>query len=440
MRENEYKYNMWTDGAMRFRLPLPPKPLDVPPRPCADGQFGGIIKVYREWKLSGDTGWMLSLWPGVFKSLAYAWEGRDFYRWDEDRDGVLEGRQHHTLDMELFGPSAWLEGEYATALKAAAEMADAAGEPEKAELCRKLFKSAKKFIEEQLFNGSYYIHKINLGDREMLGGYGEDAIEKYWNTETCEIKYQISEGCDIDQLCGQWMADIAGLGEIFDREHRKTALRSMYKYNFKESFRNFVNPWRLYALNDESGMIMCGYPEKALRPKHPVPYCDETMHGFEYQAAGLFITNGMYEEAIRIVRGVRDRYDGKKRNPYNEIECGSNYARSMASFALIPLSSGFYCDLTGGRIGFDPKVNADKFRVIWSVGTGWGTFEKNGGTVKLIIEEGHLDISHLTLPFYNEVSSLMIDGKVTEFNFTGETLGFGSLNISKGIEITGACR
>ena len=90
--------------------------------PCVDGQMGGLIKLYRDWKLCGDAEWLKKNWPAAKRSLEFAWSPENPLCWDADKDGVLEGRQHHTLDMELFGPSSWLQSMYMTALSAAAEM------------------------------------------------------------------------------------------------------------------------------------------------------------------------------------------------------------------------------------------------------------------------------------------------------------------------------
>ena len=81
------------------------------------------MKVYREWKICGDTEWLRACGPNV-SAIAFAWHPDNEDRWDPDKTGVLWGRQHHTLDMELFGPNAWLTGFYLGALKAAAEMAE----------------------------------------------------------------------------------------------------------------------------------------------------------------------------------------------------------------------------------------------------------------------------------------------------------------------------
>lgn len=416
MRDLEYEYNQFENGRMRFRLLLP-KGSDNGwwDMPCLDGQMGGIFKIYREWKISGDSSWLRKIWPKAKRSLTYAWHPENPYRWDLDKDGVLEGRQHHTLDMELFGPSAWLEGMYLAALKAAAEISEFLGESADAAEYRELFERGRKWTAENLFNGSYYIQKIDVCDRSVLSPF-PDTEKRYWNEEAGQIKYQIADGCDIDQLCGQWHADIIGLGDIFPSEDRKTALRSLYRNNYKKTFRNFANPWRNFVLNDEAGTVMCEYPAGAEKPAIPVPYCEETMHGFEYQLAGLFFSHGMIKEGLDVVRGVRDRYDGKKRNPWNEIECGSNYARSLASYAMIPILSGFEFDMVEKRIGFNPKVSPTSFQTIFSVADAWGRVRITEDTAVLTIFGGQLRLNRLDLPFVSEFLSVEVDRKPVSVN------------------------
>lgn len=434
MRQLEYRYNQFPDGHLCFRLPLPLGRGMGWEMPCVDGQMGGVVKVYREWKISGDDGWLRSIWPSVKASLEYAWSPDSPYGWDQNRDGVLEGCQHHTLDMCLFGPSPWLEGFYLAALKAGAEMAEYLGEPDAAQTYRELFQKGSAWTEEHLFNGSYYIQDIALRDRSVLERYGED--QNYWNEETGEIKYQIGEGCDIDQLCGQWHATLCGLGDIFDPARRKTALESLYRNNFKSTFRDFYNPWRIFGLNDERGAVICDYPEGSYKPAIPVPYCEESMHGFEYQLAGLLASEGMVSQGLELVRAVRERYNGRDRNPYNEIECGSNYARSMASFALLPIFSGFSFDLARGVIGFHPLTEGRPFSCLWSLATGWGQVEIGTERTVVLLEEGELPICRLRLPYLSSVSSVRIDGKETDFAFEGGELSFAKRRVKQSVEVT----
>ncbi len=417
IRENDYKYNQKPSGEMVFRTRLPFGRGIGGFRACVDGQMGGVIKVYREWKLSGDTEWLRSIWKEVKKSLEYAWSEENYDRWDRNRDGMLEGRQHHTLDMELFGPSSWLEGFYLGALKAGAEMARALGDTDADEYLR-LFALGKKACAEELFDGEHFIQKVDLTDRAMLEGFG--ALN-YWNDEAGEIKYQIGEGCEIDQLLAQWHADILGLGDLFDAEQVKTALASMVRYNFKETMRGHYNTFRLFAVNDEAGAIICEWKDGAKKPAIPIPYAQESMHGFEYAFAGLLISRGFVDEGLRVVRGVRDRYRGDNRNPWNEIECGSNYARSMASFALIPILSGMTFDMVRGELGFRPKMAGD-FRSVWSVGDAWGNV-KLGEINELEVVCGTLRLRKLTLPVA-EVTSVKVDGASVRFVRDGDAICF----------------
>ncbi len=433
MRNVELNYALDEYGGTDFRVKLPlgrPKGFY---RSCVDGHMGTIIKIYREWKLSGDDVWLSEIWDKVKRMLAFAWSDDNKDAWDRDRDGVLEGRQHHTLDMELFGPSSWLQGFYFAALRAAALMAEYLGDTEAREEYESIYEKGYAWCRDNLFNGKYFIQKINLTDKALTDRF--DCSDVYWNSESGEIKYQIGEGCEIDQLCGQWHANICGLGRIFDKKQTEIALDCLYKNNFKSSVREFSNPWRIFALNDESAAIICDYPEGVRKPSIPIPYCEESMNGFEYQLAGLLISEGKINEGVDIVRAVRNRYNGQNRNPYNEIECGSNYARSMASFALIPIFSGFYFDLPRKTIGFSPLTKAGEYRCIWSIGTGWGNVIITDKSVKINILCGTLNLHTLKLPFISDIKELRIDGKRYDFKLFNGDIIFAEKSIRDGIEI-----
>ncbi len=440
MRDLDYKYNLSEEGAMPFRLQLPVGRERSKFRPCVDGQFGGVIKVYREWKISGDTGWMRKLWPAVKKSIEFAWSEKNEDLWDPEKKGVITGRQHHTLDVELFGANAWLSGFYLAALKAGSEMAEACGEPGTAREYLEIFAKGKNFVDEKLFNGEYYSQKIDIRDKSLLKSFG-DAEKYYWNEEHKEIKYQILDGCGIDQVLAQWHANLCGLGEIFDGPKTRKALKSIYKYNFRKSFREFANFCRLYALKDEAGTMMFSWPDGKYKPVIPMTYAEETMHGFEYQAAIHMIMEGMVKEGRELVKAVRDRYDGERRNPWNEIECGSNYARSMASYALLNAFSGFSYNLAKGEIGFNPqKGMRTPVKFFWSLGSGWGTVGISKNRISLKVLYGELKLKKFTLPDTFAASSdrkVFINGKrINAVRFTGSCVEFtGDAIVKKGGEL-----
>ncbi len=225
IRDLEFTYSTYENGWMVFRMSLPLGSPKGTFRACVDGQMGSVIKCCREWKISGDDQWLRRNWDNIKKILAYAWSEENPDEWDRDKDGVLEGRQHHTLDMELFGPSSWLESMYLAALEAAAEMADYLGDTKEAEKYREIFQKGYQWTRDNLFNGSYFIQKLDLADKGVLEHFGCEDV--YWNEEAGEIKYQIGEGSILDQLLGQWHCLINGLGDVLDREQMNLALESM---------------------------------------------------------------------------------------------------------------------------------------------------------------------------------------------------------------------
>lgn len=419
IRDTELNYDTDENGLMQFRtlLPLTRPRWDF--RPCVDGQMSTLIKIYRDWKLTGNTEWLKDNWDKIKSLLEFAWNENNADEWDKDRDGVLEGRQHHTLDVELFGTCSWLEGLYLAALKATAEMAEYLGDTTAKAEYTELFENGYRWTMENLFNGEYFIHLVDLENKEYTEHFG---CPEYWNEEKGQLKYQIGEGSIIDQMLAQWHANISGLGDIFDKAQRKTALENMFKNHFKPSLRDFANTWRVFALNDEGGTVMCDYPEGHKSPVIPIPYVGECMTGFEYAFAGLLVSEGFISEGIKAVAAIRDRYDGEKRNPFNEIECGNNYARAMASFALLPIFSGFEFDMPNNHIGFAPKVSGD-FKCFWSVGTGWGDFYKNDKEYRITLNGGSICLKSLSLDC-RDIKAVSVDGKSIEFSVCGNTVSF----------------
>ncbi len=432
IRDLELTYSTSPEGKMDFRFALP---LGAPRRDshaCVDGQMGTVIKIYRDWKITGDGEWIRANWQTIKSIIAFAWSPANPHAWDRDRDGVLEGRQHHTLDMELFGPSSWLQGFYLGALKAGAEMAEFVGDADAKAEYTDLFEKGYTWTKENLFNGSYFVQKVDLTDRARVAHFG--CEDTYWNEETGQIKYQIGEGSSIDQLCAQWHADLCGLGDLFDATQVQIALPHLFKNNFKDSMRGFTNPWRIFSLNDEGGAVICDYPEGVEKPSIPVPYCEETMTGFEYQMAGLLISRGFVEEGKKMVYALHERFNGERRNPWNEFECGSNYARSMASFALLPIFAGFSFDLPNKTLGFAPVVVGD-YTTFWSVGEAFGTFSITDRAATLSLCEGTLLLQTFRLPAHRQVQALRLDGEPVTFVWKDGVLSFEEHRLAASAEI-----
>jgi len=409
MRVADFTHNLDpVSGGMAFRLCLPKGSGRYDMKPCVDGQFGNVMKTHRDWKVSGDDSWLAAVWPQVKAAIEYAWHPDNSDRWDPDRTGVLWGRQHHTLDMEAFGPNAWLTGFYLGALRAGAEMARRMGEATLAEEYEAIFARGRDWVTRNLFNGRYFIQKIDLKDRGLVEQFQTSLkhpvldgsiFDLYWSDEHQEIKYQMDRGCLTDQVLAQWHADLYGIGDLFDRDQVNAALNSIFLINYKERLGDVANPCRVFGLEDESGVVVCGWTDDHPRPTFPVPYSQETFHGVEYAFGSMLFDAGDAERGTKVFRAVRDRYRGHNRNPWNEMECGSNYARSMASYGGLLALSGFRFDMTAGRIAFDPKVQSDgRFKCFWAVSRGWGDVLIEDGRLTLTLLGGTIELSRIGLP------------------------------------------
>ncbi|MBZ9938348.1 non-lysosomal glucosylceramidase [Mesorhizobium sp. BR1-1-16] len=418
LRDTEWQYNQLPNGGLTFRQRLPlGSGFDII-GPCADGHFGAIIKTFREWRQSGDDAWLAQWWPNIRRALDYAWSPDNPDLWDPEKTGILWGRQHHTLDMELFGPNSWLSSIYVAALKAASEMATAMGEAAFATELGDMAAKGGAYIDQHLFNGRWFAQGLDLSDRAFIqrfdtgraaGVLADSFMDAYWSDEYSEIKYQIGQGCLTDQILGQWHADIAGIGDILAPEKVTAALKSIFAENNRASLVDHFNPCRVYAYENEGGTLLCSYPEGTHEPAVPAPYAEEVWTGLEYTVASHMIMRGLVEEGLTIVRAARDRHDGSNRSPWNEIECGSYYARSLSSYALVNAWSGLTFDQRSGTIGFAPKGEA-RGTHFWSAGKGWGKLAVEGDKATLRVLGGELSVGRVVLPFL--AGSVTVNGKV----------------------------
>ena len=424
MRETAFLNDTQANGYQTFRTLFPTGNYWWKFKPAADGQMGNIVRVCRDWKISGDKAWLHKLWPRVKAALEFAWMGvgqvgADFewqkkmapLPWDTNRDGVMEGEQHNTYDIEFYGPNTMTGSLYLAALKAGAEMAKAMGEEKKADEYQRLYESGRQKYDALLWNGEYYIQKVQVlkglqvpeelvSPRQTPGAAEVNPPQKRepaGELQDVEPKYQYGVGCLSDQLLGQYLAFVAGLDYVLPDAHVQKALESIYRNNFVQDLSAFANIQRVYALNNEAGLVICSWP-KGNRPALPFPYSDEVWTGIEYQVAASLIYSGQIEKGLAVVEATRNRHAGFNRNPWDEFECGHHYARAMASWALLLALSGFRCDATQDFIGFSPQICRDDFNTFWSSGGAWGGFRMQPGRIELEVAYGELTLQKLGLP------------------------------------------
>jgi hypothetical protein len=382
MRTTEFEVVQAPDGSIPHRTILPlylrqlwGEPIGGPRQPALDGMLGAVLKTCRELRQGGDIDWLRAHWPHVQRLLAHIRA-----TWDPEGDGVLEGEQGNTYDIHFFGPNMFIGGLWLAALRAAEEMARLLGEDAFADEMRALFAAGSARYDELLWNGEYYVQLLDPG---------------------APLADQFGDGCLSDQLFGQWWAHVLGLGYILPPERVRTTLRSIVRYNTREGFGAFAHGFRVYADRDDNGLLVCTWP-KGGRPEAPIRYCDEVWTGIEYQVAAHCIMEGLVDEGMRILRDLRARYSGERRNPFNEIECGDHYARAMAGWSVVDAFAGARYDGVRDELILVPAPGRAGSRLPFVFAAGWGTLVQRedaaGYALDLLPAWGKVSLRSIVVP------------------------------------------
>jgi uncharacterized protein (DUF608 family) len=379
LRETELGPDLGTDGFEAVRTALPIRPVGDTREDgfgfpaAADGQLGVIIKLYRDWRISGDTDWVRSLWPKAVASLDYC-----IATWDPRRRGRIEEPHLNTYDVMFWGTDSLCNSLYLGALKAAIAMGDALGH--QTTEYKSLLERSRQETEGLLFNGEFFLQKVDWHTlRAQFPPTGDDPLSITLATYADMLKlsdkegppYQYGSGCLSDGVFGAWLCLMSGIDDILDRDKIESHLLAVHRYNFKKSLYDHANQFRSFlACGNEGGLLICSWPDQQ-RPILPLAYADEVWTGIEYEVASHLIALGHLEEGLEIVRTCRRRYDGRVRNPFSEVEAGQWYVRAMASYALLQAVGGARFDAVNKVLYLKPVITGD-YRCFLSTATGYG--------------------------------------------------------------------
>ncbi|WP_109696765.1 GH116 family glycosyl hydrolase [Chitinophaga deserti] len=392
LRETEFNENQNTEGHQGFRANIPISPLVHNFHAAADGQLGGIMKVYREWRISGDTTWLKKMFPAVKASMDYC-----IRTWDPRRKGVIEEPHHNTYDIEFWGPTGMCTSFYLGALQAMGLMGKALNEnvSEYATLLTK----GKAYMEQDLFNGEYFIQQIRWTDLSAPDPVKAQSFHTHYSEEARALlqkegpKYQYGTGCLSDGVLGSWIARVCGMEEPVNETRTKSHLLAVHRYNLKHDLSAHANPQRpTYALGGDGGLLLCSWPKGGMLSL-PFVYSNEVWTGIEYQVASHLMLMGEVEKGLDIVRACRKRYDGSVRNPFNEYECGHWYARAMSSYGLLQGLTGVRYDAVDQILYIDSKVG--DFTSFISTAKGFGTVHLKNGRPSLKVVHGEIPVKQV---------------------------------------------
>jgi len=394
LRQNEFFEGQQPSGRQAFRGNLPITPGGYA-FDASDGQLGGVMKAYREWRISGNKDWLVAYWPRIKQSLNYMIE-----KWDPRHTGLLEEEHHNTYDINYFGPDGHCGSFYLGALAAAIEMGQAMGDD--VSLYRELLADGRRRMETELFNGEYFIQIVTkkglnrnfhpLNPAEQSPAYRE--IARRINEQG--PKYQYGTGCLSDGVLGLWMAKACGLdGEIVDTQKVRNHLLAVHKHNLKHDLSAHGNPQRpTFAMGNDGGLLLCSWP-RGNKPLLPFVYSDEVWTGIEYQVASHLMMLGCVDEGLDIVRECRKRYDGVRRNPFDEYECGHWYARAMSSYGLLQGLTGVRYDAAAKTLYIDSNIG--DFRGFLATDKGYGTVTLTGKKATLEVRAGSIPVDRIVV-------------------------------------------
>jgi uncharacterized protein (DUF608 family) len=389
LRETEFTVSQNKEGHQTFRAALPISEPRHTFHAASDGQLGGIMKVYRDWRISADENWLKKLYPLVKASLDYC-----IKTWDPDHIGVLIEPHHNTYDIEFWGPDGMCSSFYIGALTSFIEISKHLGQP-----CVEyegLLTKGKKYIEAELFNGEYFNQKIrwtdlHAEDPTRAANAATNPEEAYQLLLKEGPKYQYGNGCLSDGVLGMWMASVCGLPEVLNEDKVTRHLVSVHKYNLRQDLFDHDNPQRpAFAMGHEAGLLICTWPHGG-QLSLPFVYSNEVWTGIEYQVASHLMLHGEVEKGLDIVRACRDRYNGVVRNPFDEYECGHWYARALSSYGLIQGLTGLRYDAVDKTLHIKSQIG-NNFQAFISTATGYGLAGLKDGKPFIDVKSGMIPV------------------------------------------------
>ena len=406
MRETELEIMQAPDGYIPHRVIAPTylrqlwgEPIGGPDQPALDGMLGTILKAYREYRGGAGIDWLRRYWPNLTRLLRHVDR-----TWNVDGTGMLSGVQPSTHDIDLTGRNPLMGTLWLAALRAAEEMALLVDDADAGATYRATFSQASEAYDAALFTGEYYAQRLLPGD----------------NTD-----YQWGDGCLTDQLIGQWWAHQLDLGYLLPAEHVRTALAAVVRHNLRRGFgdpRDFNRPYRVFADGDDAGLLLCTWPRGG-RPAVPIRYADEVWTGSEYQVAAHCWREGLQHEGRAVLDGVWARYDGRRRNPFNEIECGDHYARSLAGWSALEALAGFAHDGPAGAYTLR-RPGVPSTSVPFLARSGWGLWSQQGDELVMACTGGRLDVHRLTVVGGEGACKAFVDGTAVPIRCTSTGIEF----------------
>ena len=288
----------------------------------------------------------------------------------------MEGEQHNTYDIEFYGPNTMMGTLYLGALLAGERMARAMGDEAAAAEYRRVFESGRAKLDSELWGDGFYVQRVP----DPAGRQGRRTVgrQEAWHASAVDrggAEVPVRRGLPV----GPAARPVVRRGRrsrppAAARSRARGAALDLRAQLQAQTSSTHPNTQRIYALNDEKGLVLCSWPH-GQRPALPFVYSDEVWTGIEYQVAAHLIYEGLVIEGLAITQA---RARPVRRRAAQPVERGRVRHRTTRarwpSWSLLTALSGYAWSAPEGRLAFAPKITPEDFRAFFTTGDGWGMF------------------------------------------------------------------
>lgn len=328
------------------------------------------ILVMRDFMWTNDRAYLMEMWPSVKKAMDYMLS-RDL---NSDQMPDMSGIMCSYDNFPMYGLASYIHSQWLCALTMCMEGARAMNDKKTEIQYAFILEKGKKLLGDKLWNSRYFrLYHTDQLRYKTHDGTGAEIV--------AEVPGQ-DEGCLTDQLIGQWVAHMSGLGYFVDPDLVQSALRNILALSFRA----------------DTGLRNCSWPTDTFL--HDIPWscwvdqANTPWTGVELAFASFLVYEGMTEEALKVVKSVEQRY--RRAGLYwNHQECGGHYYRAMSAFTLLNAYLGL--TINQGKLGFDPKLQQNEYRVLFAVNGATAYFYRKGNSCGIEVRSGELSFTELEL-------------------------------------------
>jgi hypothetical protein len=92
------------------------------------------------------------------------------------------------------------------------------------------------------------------------------------------------------------------------------------------------------------------------------------------------------------------------------VECGSHYARALASWSVLLALSGFHYSAPEQSLTFAPRLNAQNFQCFFTTSSGWGVYKQHleKSAFRASLETRYGEVRLRTLRSRNELGAASV--------------------------------